>query len=154
MIPHNLFVKDTEVLFNIPYLGENVLKNEVHFINGIIADYAGKIHSDKIKILEDSMFVDLVNALNKSDAMKEPTFSIFHAISNRYPDQGTPEQLRRKYHMLVHGEDAQYSSPYYTPNIDGPNAMSVPFQKSIQSFKRLFCRRCFVYDCLIHRKKI
>lgn len=175
-------------------MGDEVLEKDKSFIDELIKNYDGKVHGDQdAEFIDDSMFVDLVNALvpyqtkstdkdkdkdgeqkpnkpketlseeekesakivTKSQTEKDlkpfPDPVVFQTISEIFPDKGNAEELREKYIELTERVDPD-RPPECTPNIDGPKAESVSHEQTLHSFHTLFCRRCFKYDCFLHRK--
>lgn len=195
-IQQNFMVEDETVLHNIPYMGDEILDQDGTFIEELIKNYDGKVHGDRESgFMDDSIFVDLVNALTnyeKEDKEKDqvkkgkeflkekenqrenekkdiemkydkaddgkaavfPSMHIFNAISSMFPDKGRPEELKEKYIELTERSDPNVLPPECTPNIDGVNAKSVPREQTMHSFHTLFCRRCFKYDCFLHRLQV
>ncbi|KAL1457433.1 hypothetical protein WDU94_007666 [Cyamophila willieti] len=151
-------------------MGDEVLEKDTSFIEELLKNYDGKVHGEtgSAGFLDDQIFIELVNDLIKyqikdsedeSNSSKTnndkpfPAQIIFHAISSLFPDKGTAEELRDKYIELTEQTDPNASPPECTPNIDGPTAESVPREQTMHSFHTLFCRRCYKYDCFLHRLK-
>lgn len=152
-------------------MGDEVLDKDSEFIDELIKNYDGKVHGDNDEeFIDDKLLVDLVKAMiphqlkttdtpTTSKQQKEdtdskdqfPNQSIFQAISEMFPTKGTADELRQNYIELTKSVDPNRPPEYCTPNIDGPNAESVSHDQTLHSFHALFCRRCFKYDCFLHR---
>jgi [histone H3]-lysine27 N-trimethyltransferase EZH2 len=166
-------VEDETVLYNIPYMGDEVLDKDSEFIDELIKNYDGKVHGDnETEFIDDKIFVELVKAMIPFQSTKSeltprtskdesepsndqscdtfPNLMLLTAISDMFPSKGSPDELRQTYIELTKSVDPN-RPPECTPNIDGPNAESTSYEQTLHSYHTLFCRRCFKYDCFLHR---
>uniref|UniRef100_A0A6G1S891 [histone H3]-lysine(27) N-trimethyltransferase n=1 Tax=Aceria tosichella TaxID=561515 RepID=A0A6G1S891_9ACAR len=75
---------------------------------------------------------------------------MFEAMAVVFKDQGCVDDIKKKYYRMIEKKPDQIQNLESTPNIDGDNAQSVPREQSLHSFRTLFCRRCYRYDCTLH----
>jgi len=157
---------------NIPYFGDDVIDKDQKFISGLVEEVNHKMSmSDN---LTDELFLPLVEALTKYDERSNnskyvvlfkpdtnrekewvkasrtdltlPGLIIFQAISSKYPECGTTDELIGKYSQLT----AQVKRSDFVANLDSVEATSMGAERALQSYKLLLCRRCFLYDCPLH----
>ena len=113
------------------------------FIREVISCYGNRIHSEA-RIKADDHLVQLVDKLFQTQGAT--SCKVFQAISCAFPDEGSKEDVKKRFDRAkaLKGQTA------FSPNIDGPAAISCSRDRSLHSFKTLFCRRCLMYDCLLH----
>ena len=71
-----------------------------------------------------------------------------------FPDKGNPIEIKEKYRLLTQPKNK--SNVDCTPNIDNPDELilsSTTRDQTLHSFHTLFCRRCYKYDCFMHKYK-
>jgi len=165
----NFMVEDETVLHNIPYMGEDVIDQDGQFIEELIKNYDGKVHtsSNSESVLDDEMFMALFrNVTSLQENFEEevqphkeesqlkknitPTDEVFEAVADFFSEHGvTVSELKQRYTSLKEKESTELP-PECTPNIDGSGAISTSREKTMHSFHTLFCRRCYKYDCFLH----
>lgn len=94
--------------------------------------------------------------LIRGEANKQPPITppdpdlMFEAMASLFRDHGCAEDIKKKYYRLIEKKHEEVQNLESTPNIDGGNAQSVPREQTLHSFRTLFCRRCYRYDCSLH----
>lgn len=96
------------------------------------------------------------SCLIRGEANRQPPVTppdpnlMFEAMAAVFKDQGCADDIKKKYYSLIEKKPDEVTNLESTPNLDGDNAQSVPREQILHSFRTLFCRRCYKYDCSIH----
>eukprot|EP00088_Acartia_fossae_P069037 TRINITY_DN8905_c0_g1_i2.p1 TRINITY_DN8905_c0_g1~~TRINITY_DN8905_c0_g1_i2.p1 ORF type:complete len:674 (-),score=159.49 TRINITY_DN8905_c0_g1_i2:418-2415(-) len=169
-IQRNL-MPDKALPTNIPYFGDEVIEKDKNFIGSLEEE----VNHVNIESLNDEKFLQLVEAVDKhkdaklfnvksevfhpkskcesqycSESAKNgslPRLFVFQVIHACYPEYGSTEQHINRYKNL----NKSLRKEQFAPNIDGPDAMDLPAEKTLHTFKTLLCRRCFLFDCPLHK---
>jgi len=166
-IQRNL-MPEKEVPHNIPYFGDEVIEKEKNFIVSLEEE----VNHVNLEAITDQKFLQLVEAVGKhkqdigenkpsnskskietqyfADTTKNPQLPkiiVFQAINATYPEFGSTERLIQRYNNLKKATKREN----FAPDIDGPNPGDLPAEKSLHTFKSLLCRRCFLFDCPLHK---
>lgn len=75
---------------------------------------------------------------------------MFEAMAAVFKDQGCANDIKKKYYSLIEKSSFETTKLESLPNIDGENFNTVSRDQVLHSFRTLFCRRCYKYDCSLH----
>lgn len=164
--PRNCLVEDEKALANIPYIDDVTASEDNAFIREVISCYT-RLHSEA-KIKEDSIFLNIIKYLSDDDEdwddyeveeeididfsnqEKDLMHEAFIAISRSFPDEGSEDDVRLRFERLTQPKVLCT----FNPNIDSKEPASASRERSLNSFKTLYCRRCLMYDCLLHSREM
>ncbi|OXA59736.1 Histone-lysine N-methyltransferase EZH2 [Folsomia candida] len=166
----NLMVEDETVLHNIPYMGDEVLDHDGKFIEELIKNYDGKVHGDKENsFVDNEVFVDLVKALqvtettlrasmksswNKMVGMSSTSKDKDAAASDQVKIEGGIGKISDARILALSEKLAKRKTKLPSPSVFKAISDIYPERGTPQELReRLFCRRCFKYDCFLHRLK-
>eukprot|EP00118_Oscarella_pearsei_P006220 m.28253 g.28253 ORF g.28253 m.28253 type:complete len:324 (+) comp30637_c0_seq2:806-1777(+) len=142
-------------------MGEKVLEEEGSFIEELIKNYDATVHdqsneSEQVSV-DDCIFLKIVQTLQADESVKEgmgsrqeaavADKSVFKAMSAVFPESGSAEKLYDRYCRLV-------GVSLCAANIDSGCAKVMSRDQCLDSYRRLFCRMCYKYDCFIHSSTI
>lgn len=75
------------------------------------------------------------------------------AIAHYFPNKLSAKDLQRVFPELRERYFNYRDDSSVLPNLNDDTAIVVSADRALNSYVSLFCRRCYVYNCLLHRGK-
>jgi len=171
-IRRNVLTEDDNYHSNIPYFGdeqigsnfiksfEETVKNEnkifeddtlfLSLVNNLARVDINDVEEEndsKLQVLENPSSHDQRNWHFVSSCDRSlPGLIVFQAISDKFPDYGSVEDLIKKFKKL----NDMKTTTNLVQDIDGPYVEAISADRATHSYRSLLCRRCFKYDCPLH----
>ncbi|KAI7692970.1 Histone-lysine N-methyltransferase E(z), partial [Sarcoptes scabiei] len=145
-VQRNIHVEDETTLHHIPYMDDEFIVKEGEFYEELITNYDGKLHTGKDNLTDD-ILADLVDSLKSSVSKDDDVFEILAAV---FKNKGTACDLKYRYDDFKLKKFNEIDQMETTPNIDTDLNRAYSFDKSMHSYRNLYCCRCYTYDCSDH----
>ncbi|XP_031628310.1 histone-lysine N-methyltransferase E(z)-like [Contarinia nasturtii] len=140
-INENMMVQDQNQIINIPFIGDKERDRNFNFIEDYIYNH-GIDYFEDVGYVNNTILIDLIKAVahayengdlpNNPNQSEIPFADIFKEIS-KYQYYGTEETIRMKYLLATQ--------------------CTKPQKNTYECYSELYCRRCCIYDCLLHRSE-
>ena len=178
-VQNNIPFDEETILHHIPYLGEDTKGNN-EFMRDLTKDYNGMVYGhylscdqkleELVQRLIDPPLPTNTGKLAKSGTSSATSSSsfvdvstdritidnVFRLLADTHSEMGVKaDDLSQRYHAYQAKKAAPPAEPI-TPtmkNIDGCDDLDRAYssKEAMDSYQRLFCRRCYQYDCVLHK---
>lgn len=145
-IHQNIITEDQTSLDYLPYLGEVAISE----VDELISTYGG--YNVTTSSMDDSIIVNLVEAvaeqISEANGGGYNGLDVFQAISEAVPSKMSPRELSRKFNCMKKKQPVPEDRWADAPDAD----ININYQERLRSMQSHFCRRCLIYNCLLHKE--